>query len=201
MKKIISNFDGVILDFKADYVIYKLTHRNFVFWLEHRKKEQYPFTDAQKIIIEKIKNKKSILIDSFGYLFVKNNKNIICFENKKWKKIFDKIPNFDKKVYITDNFFSDTMLQIIKRESPTYLAFFYADILRYKSVEDLAEFINYVKKEFKSISLLFFIDMIFIDFNKIKYSNNDAIEMLKNKVNSVFSYKKISELDYFIEIT
>jgi hypothetical protein len=201
MKKIISNYNDVIFNFKAHYIIYKLTHRNFVFWLEHRKKEQYPFTDAQKIIIEKIKNKKSILIDSFGYLFVKNNENIICFENKKYKKIFDKIIDSNKKIYTTNNFFSNTMLQIIKRESPTYLAFFYTDILRYKSVEDLAEFINYVKKEFKNISLLFFIDMIFVDFNKIKYSNNDAIEILKNKINSVFSYKKISELDYFIEIT
>jgi len=200
MKKIVSNFDGVIRDFKADYITYKKTHRNFSFWLKHRKKEQYPFTDAQKIMIKKIKNKKSILIDSFGYLFVKNNENVICFENKKWKKIFDKIPNFDKKVYITDNFFSDTMLQIIKKESPDYLVFSYTTILRYKSVEDLAEFINYVKTEFKNIILLFFIDMILIDFNKIKYSNNDAIEILKNKINSVFSYKKISELDYFIEI-
>jgi hypothetical protein len=93
------------------------------------------------------------------------------------------------------------MLEIIKKESPSYLVFSYTDILRYKSVEELAEFINYVKKEFKNISLLFFIDMIFIDFNKIRYSNNDAIGILKNKINSVFSYKKISELDYFIEIT
>ena len=38
---------------------------------------------------------------------------------------FDKIPNFDKKVYTTDNFFSNTMLQIIKKESPNYLVFSY----------------------------------------------------------------------------
>ena len=92
------------------------------------------------------------------------------------------------------------MLQIIKRESPKYLAFFYADILRYKSVEELAEFINYIKNEFKNISLLFFIDLTFIDFNKIRYSDIDLIEMLKNKINSVFLYKKISEFDYLIEI-
>ena len=93
------------------------------------------------------------------------------------------------------------MLQIIKRESPTYLVFFYADILRYKSVEDLAELINYIKKELQNISLLFFLDMTFIDFNKIKYTNSDVIEMLKNKIYLPFSYKKISEFDYFIEIT
>ena len=146
MKKIVSNYNIVIRNFKLYYIIYKKTHRNFSFWLKHRKKEQYPFTDAQKIMIEKIKNKKSILIDSFGYLFFKNNKNIICFENKKYKKIFNKISNFDKRVYTTDNFFSDTMLEIIKKESPNYLVFSYTDILRYKSVEELAEFINYVKK-------------------------------------------------------
>jgi len=200
MKKIISNYNDVIFNFKAHYIIYKLTHRNFVFWLKYRKKEHYPFTDVQKIFIEKTKNKKSILIDSFGYIFAKNNKNIICFENKKYKKIFDKIIDPNKKIYTTSNFFSNTMLQIIKRESPKYLAFFYADILRYKSVKDLAKFINYIKKEFKNISLLFFIDLKFIDFNKIKYSDIDLIEMLKNKINSVFLYKKISEFDYLIEI-
>jgi hypothetical protein len=105
MKKIVSNYNIVIHNFKLYYIIYKKTHRNFSFWLKHRKKEQYPFTDAQKIMIEKIKNKKSILIDSFGYLFFKNNKNIICFENKKYEKIFNKISNFDKRVYTTDNFF------------------------------------------------------------------------------------------------
>ena len=201
MKKIVCNYNGVVLAFKAYYIIYKLTHRNFVLWLKHRKKEQYPFTDTQKMLIEKIKNKKSILIDSFGYLFGKNNENVISIENKKYKKIFDKIIDSNKKIYTTDNFFSNTMLQIIKRESPTYLVFFYADILRYKSVEDLAELINYIKKELQNISLLFFLDMTFIDFNKIKYTNSDVIEMLKNKIYLPFSYKKISEFDYFIEIT
>lgn len=201
MKKIISNYNEATLDFKAYYIIYKKTHRNFVLWLKHRKKEQYPFTDAQKILIKKIKNKKSILLDSFGYLFVKNNENVISFENKKYKKIFDKIIDSNKKIYTTNNFFSKTMLQIIKRESPDYLVFFYADILRYKSVEDLAEFINSIKKALQNINLLFFIDMTFIDFNKIKYSNNDVIEILKNKINSLFSYKKIYRFDYFIEIT
>jgi len=201
MKKIVSNYNKLILDFKSYYIIYKKNHPNFSFWLKHRKKEKYPFTDAQKIMIEKIKNKKSILIDSFGYLFIKHNKNIICFENKKYKKIFNKILDSNKKIYTTGDFFSNTMLQIIKRESPNYLVFFYADILRYKSVDSLAELINYIKKEFKNINLLFFIDITFIDFNKIRYSNNDAIEILKNKINSVFSYKKISEFDYLIEIT
>ena len=93
------------------------------------------------------------------------------------------------------------MLQIIKRECPDYLVFFYADILRYNSVDFLAEFVNYLKKKFKNINLLFFIDMTFIDFNKIRYSNSDAIEILKNKINYVFSCKKISEFYYFIEIT
>jgi hypothetical protein len=201
MKKIIPNYNSVVLDFRAYYIIYKITHRNFVLWLKYRKKEQYPFTDAQKMIIEKIENKKSIFIDSFGYFFVKNNENVISFENKKYKKIFDKILDSNKKIYTTSDFFSNIMLQIIKRESPTYLVFFYADILRYKSVEDLAKFINYTKKKFKNMILLFFIDITFIDFNKIKYSNNDVIEMLKNKINALFSYKKISEFDYFIEIT
>ena len=200
MKKVISSYNNVTLGFREYYIIYKKTHRNFVFWLKYRKKEKYPFTDDQKILIKKIENKKSILIDSFGYLFNKSNKNIICFENKKYKKIFDKILNSNKRIYTTSNFFSSTMAHIIKRESPSYLVFFYADILRYYSLDSLAEFINDIKKKFKNINLLFFVDITFIDFNKIKYSNNDAIETLKNKINSVFSYKKISEFDYFMEI-
>jgi hypothetical protein len=200
MKKVISSYNNVNLDFREYYIIYKKTHRNFVFWLKYRKKEKYPFTDAQKILLKKIENKKSILIDSFGYLFNKSNKNSICFENKNYKKIFDKILNSNKKIYTTSNFFSNTMVHIIKRESPRYLVFFYADILRYHSLDSLAEFINDIKKKLKNINLLFFIDITFINFNKIKYSNSDAIETLKNKINFVFSYKKISEFDYLMEI-
>lgn len=199
MKKNISNYDNVELDDRAYYVIYKKTNRNFDFWLKHRKKKEYPFTDAQKIFLEKTNNTKSVLLDSFGYLFKNSNKNIVCFENKKYKKIFDKIVDSNKKIY-TYNVLSDTLFQIVKRESPAYLVFFYADILRYRSVESLAEFINDIKKKLQNINLLFFVEMTFIDFNKLKYSNNDSIEILKNKINAVCSYKKITEFDYFIEI-
>jgi hypothetical protein len=201
MKKIVSNYNGVVLNFRAYYIIYKKTHRNFVFWLKYRKKEKYPFTDAQKILIKNIKNEKTILIDSFGYLFIKNNKNIICFEDKKYKKIFDKILDNNKKIYMTCDFFNNTMLQIIKRESPSYLVFFYSDILRYNSLDSLAKFINYISKELQNINLMLFIDMTFIYFNKIKYCNSDAVEILKNKINSGISCKKISEFEYFLEIT
>jgi len=38
MKKIVSNYNEVIRDFKTDYITYKKTHRNFSFWLKHKKK-------------------------------------------------------------------------------------------------------------------------------------------------------------------
>lgn len=197
MRKIISNYDNAVLDFRANYQIYKMTHINFISWLKQRKNKQTVLSDAQKIFIERNINKKNIFIDSFGYFF---NKGSICIENIKYEKIFHKILDTKKKFYTTNNFFSDDVANIIKKESPQYVVFFYATVLRYNTIEKLAELINFFKKKLEHINLLLFIDIIYLDFNKIKYTNKDAIEILARKINSKSLCQKISEFDYLIEV-
>ena len=197
MKKIISNYNNLVFDFRANYTIYKMTHTNFIFWLKQRKKKQYVLLDAQKIFMDKVNNEKSIFIDSFGYFF---NKDTVFFENIRYEKIFNKIPDPKKKIYTTNNFFSDDVVNIIKEESPHYVVFFYADILRYNTIEKLAELINCFKKKLQHIDLLLFIDITYLDFNKIKYTNREAVEILKSKIDAKSLCKKISEFDYLIEV-
>lgn len=197
MKKIISNYDNAVFNFRANYQIYKMTHINFISWLKQRKNKQAILSDAQKIFIERNINKKNIFIDSFGYFF---NKGSICIENIRYEKIFHKILDPKKKFYTTNNFFSDDVTNFIKKESPQYVVFFYSIVLRYNTIEKLSELINCFKKKLEHINLLLFIDMIYLDFNKIKYTNIDAIEILKSKIDSKSFCKKISEFDYLIEV-
>jgi len=199
MKKIIKNYENFIFHEKASYQIYKRIHKNFYNWLIHRKKKFLNISPDEKELLSKIPTGRSIWIDSFGHAFYKLNTNIISFENKFYNYIFKKIKE-EKKIYTTNNFFLKTNFQILKKLNPTSLVFYYSSIFRYVSIEEFTNHCNLFSNWFQNIKIIILFDIQFIDFNKIKMSNQEAIKELQKKINYKNSFSKKNNRDYMLEL-
>lgn len=162
-------------------------------------------TDTKKIIYSKIKTKvyqktilellpsgKSVWIDSNGSDI---SSNIIAFENIKWKGIFK---STDIKYY--KDFYSQTLTQTIKKYiKPSSIVIYQSCEFRYINEQKLIDNINFLIKSYPT-TLLIYIDTIFIDFNKLKYSNQYIIEKTKENINQKSNIYKLNNFNYIFKI-
>lgn len=147
----------------------------------------------QKAILDLLPNdKKSVWIDSNGDGI---NSNIIAFENIKWKGIF-KSTNI--KYY--KNFYSQTLSQAIKKYiKPSSIVICESCEFRYINEQKLIDNINFLIRSYP-IKLLIYIDTVFIDFNKLKYSSKYIIEKTKESIKQKSNIYKIDDFKYIFEI-
>jgi hypothetical protein len=200
MKKIIKNYNNIILNKRAKYILYKRTHFLFADWLKQRKKNIYNLSTIQTEILKNIPTGNSIWVDSFGHAFYKMNKNIISFENKLYNFIFKKIKD-DKKIYATDNFFSKTNTQVInKKLQPNSFVFFNCEIFRYVNIDEFIKKCEFLIQSYKDKKIIIFFDLLKIDFNRIKINNQEVIEKLKKNILNIKKFKKIDDFKYLLEI-
>jgi hypothetical protein len=162
-------------------------------------------TDAKKIIYFKIKTKvhqktildllpsgKSVWIDSNGSNI---SSNIIAFENIKWKGIF----NLTDIKYYRD-FYSQALSQVIKKYiKPSSIVIYQSCEFRYINEKKLIDNINFLIKSYP-IKLLIYIDTVFIDFNKLKYSNQCIMEKTRESINQKSNIYKLDDFKYIFEI-
>ena len=161
--------------------------------------------DSKKIIYFKIKNKihqkymlelmpkgKSVWIDSGAD---DSNPNITVFENLKWKGIFE---STGIKYY--RNFFSKTVHQSINKYiKPSSIVMYQSCEFRYVNEQTLINNINFLIGEHFS-KLLIYIDTVFIDFNKLKYTPQQIIKNVEIKLKSKCKVHNIDDFKYVFEI-
>tara|TARA_R110000868_G_C10446221_1_gene725903 strand:+ start:36 stop:572 length:537 start_codon:yes stop_codon:yes gene_type:complete len=162
--------------------------------------------DAKKIIYSKIKNKiyqknilellpngKSVWIDSYGSY--NNDPNVISFENAKWKGIFK---SADIKYY--KDFYSPTLYESINKYiKPSSIVIYGSCEFRYINKQELMDNINFLIKSYHT-KLLIYIDTVFIDFNKLKYSPQHIIEETKKHTDSRCKIHSLNDFKYIFEI-
>jgi len=112
---------------------------------------------------------KSVWIDSNGD---GTNPNVVAFENEKWKEIFD--PHIPIKFYRYFN--SPTLVQAINKYiKPASVVIYQSEEFRYLTPEELRYKIEFMVDSYPT-KIFIYIDMLGIDFNKLKYSYTHIIE-------------------------
>jgi hypothetical protein len=174
--KIIETYNDISLNTDSKKLIYNKMHDKM----------------HQAIILNLLPNGKSVWIDSCGDGV---NSDIVAFENEKWQGIFD-----SSTIKYYKEFNSPTLVQAINKYiNPLSVVIYQSDEFKYINEQELINKINLLVKSY-STKLLIYIDIIFIDFNKLKYSNQHIIENTKKHINQNTTVHTIDNFKYIFEI-
>ena len=133
---------------------------------------------------------KTVWIDSNGDAM---KSNIVAFENEKWKGIFD--PRKPVKYY---KFFNSPTLvgAINKYINPTSIVIYHSEEFRYLTPEELRYKLEFMVDSYPT-KILIYLDMIGIDFNKLKYSHSHVLESVLPENTVVHN---LEDFEYLLEI-
>jgi len=175
--KIIESYNDVDLSVESKKTLYKKLHPQ-----RHK-----------NFIINLLPGGKSVWIDSHGD---GSKANVVAFEHKKWKGIFD--PRVLIKYY--SEFNSPTMAQAInKYVNPTSIVAYESEEFRYLTPNELCDKIMLLVHLFPT-KVLIYINLVNIDFNKLKYSKTYIIENVKKKINQNTIVHNLDNFKYLLEI-
>ncbi len=155
----------------------------------------------QNLLFQKLHNKhfsqklkslttkhKTVYIDSGAT----PNKNTFVFENFKWKNVIKQ-----KNIKFYKDFYSNTMAQSINKYiKPDVVVFENSEEFKYITPNKLKHKIKIISAKYDA-KLFICIDTVFLDFNKVKYTNDFIIkDIIKPKLRS----HKIDNFKYVIEV-
>ena len=157
------------------------------------KKKVYESMHEQKhndFITKLLPKGKSVWIDSCGDSY---NPNIVAFEESKWKGIFDP----KKLIKYYSSLKSPTFIQAINKYiNPTSIVMYESEAFRYVTVEEIQDNISYLLDSF-NCKLIIYLDMRFIDFNKLKYSHEHILQTINQnfKIHTIDNFKYVLEIN------
>jgi len=168
------------------------SYKDFELTIESKKTLYSAMHDKAYVdnITKRLPAGKSVWIDSNGDT---TNKNIVVFENVKWKEIFD--PHMPIKFY---KFFdSPTMVQAINKYiNPTSIVIYQSEEFRYLTPDELRYKIEFMVDSYPT-KIFIYVDMLGTDFNKLKYSYTHIIQSVITQNTIVHS---LSKFKYLLEI-
>ena len=175
--KIIESYNDFDLTVESKKVIYKQMH-----------KQEY-----LESIRSHMPKGKSVWIDSNGDSI---RENIIAFEHRKWQGVFD--PRVPIKYY--DDFKSDTMFQAINRYiRPTSVVIYESEEFRYVTPETLCDNLKFLHGSVDT-KILIYIDLIGVDYNKLKYTKEKIIDDIKINFGKKIIVHGLDHFKYLLEI-
>jgi hypothetical protein len=175
--KTIKSYKELELSSEAKSIIYEISHAQ-------RYKNE---------ICRLLPEGRSVWIDSAGD---STKPNIIVFEHKKWKEIFD--PRLPIKYY--DNFSSPTLVQIINKYiCPASVVIYESDELKYLTPQELITKLDFLHRSY-SAKLIVYINLLHIDFNKLKYTPIHVLNLIKGQMPSSTIIHTINRFRYILEM-
>jgi len=182
------------------FSMYSVSKENFKYWLVARKNKKISVSKRQEIILNLLDNKTSIWLDGFGFALSNFNNKIISIEQQRFKNILNKIKN-NNCIYFSNNLFSDKSLNIINKKFISNVVVVDFKILEYTTPLEIINFVKNLYKIFKERKLIICIDLRKIDFNKLKFTNNEILEEIlinlnvENKLHTLSTSECILELN------
>jgi len=166
----------VLNNVRVQYSKYKVSHPLFAKWMrEKHKKIQKELPNS--LILDLIENKKSMWIDSFGYCFNTYNPDIISIEYfGRSSTLLKGIPN----IYFRPNLHNLTHhAELLETFKPEIVVYFKSQIFKYLTVPELINKISGLKTIYTTQVLCIYLDLQFIDFNKLKYPITHIIDQIQ----------------------
>ena len=181
------------------FSMYSVSKENFKYWLVARKNKKISVSKRQEIILNLLDNKTSIWLDGFGFALRNFNNKIISIEQQRFKNILNKIKN-NNCIYFSNNLFSDKSLNIINKKFISNVVVVDFQILEYTTPLEIINFLKNLYKIFKERKLIICIDLKKIDFNKLKFTNNEILEEILKNLDVENKLHTLSTSQYILEL-
>ena len=184
---------------KTSFSIYFKSKENFRYWLLQRKNKKISLSKKQEIILKLLNNQTTIWLDGFGFALRYFNDKIISIEQHHFKNILGKVKN-NNHIYFSNNLFSEKSLKTINKKFLSNIIVLDSQILEYITPLEIINFLTNLHKIFKERKLIICIDLKKINFNKLKFNNNEVLgEILKN-LNIKNKIHILSMFEYIVEL-
>jgi hypothetical protein len=181
------------------FSMYSVSKENFKYWLVARKNKKISVSKRQEIILNLLDNKTSIWLDGFGFALRNFNNKIISIEQQRFKNILNKIKN-NNCIYFSNNLFSDKSLNIINKKFISNVVVVDFQIFEYTTLLEIINFLKNLYKIFKERKLIVCIDLKKIDFNKLKFTNNEILEEILKNLNVENKLHTLSTSECILEL-
>jgi hypothetical protein len=166
---------NVLGSVRVQYSMYKVGHPLFEKWMRQKHKTIQK-DQPDSLILDFIDNKKSMWIDSFGYCFNTYNPNIISIEEISRANLLKGIPNTYFRYNLHD---LKTHEELLKTVQPEIVVYFKSQLFKYLTVPELVNKISELKNIYNKQGLCIYLDLQFIDFNKLKYPITHIIDQIQ----------------------
>ena len=181
------------------FSMYSVSKENFKYWLVARKNKKISVSKRQEIILNLLDNKTSIWLDGFGFALRNFNNKIVSIEQQRFKNILNKIKN-NNCIYFSNNLFSDKSLNIINKKFISNVVVVDFQIFEYTTLLEIINFLKNLYKIFKERKLIICIDLKKIDFNKLKFTNNEILEEILKNLNVENKLHTLSTSECILEL-
>lgn len=162
---------------RPQFTLYKGTHPLFRKWMSEKHKTIVK-EEVHEIILQRIGNKRSLWIDSFGHCFNSYNTNIISVEYMRVQNLLKGLPN----IYCRPNLDSlTTHIELAETFDPEIVVYFKSLLLHYVTIPELVQKITEIKDVY-NVPICVYLDLIYINYNKMKYPINDIVQQINEQL-------------------
>jgi len=162
-----SHEDGTFIQSVSQvHSLYSATHPLFKQWSESNISQTF----MHRAILDRIDNKKSMWIDSFGYGL---SPDCISIEQDQYSIALENLPNvyFRKEL---DNI--ETCRELSQTFNPEIVVYYKSEFFKYLTLPELIVKITELSHIYSK--LVIYMELKFIDFNKLKYPPKYVISSL-----------------------
>ena len=164
---------NIVSSIRVQYSLYKATHPLFQKWMRQRHKTIQK-DDIDDLILGFTQNKRSLWIDSFGHCFLGHDPNIISIEPVFAQPMLKAITNTYCRPNLQD---LETHIELAETFKPEIVVYFKSTLFRYITVPELIKQVSDFRKIYPALCI--YIDLQFIDFNKIKYPIDHVMQQIQ----------------------
>ncbi len=163
-----SHQDGTFIQSVSHvHSLYSETHPLFKQWSESNISQTF----INRSILDRISNQKSMWIDSFGYGLLPD---CISIEQDSYSIALENLPNvyFRKEL---DNI--ETCRELVQTFNPEIVVYYKSEFFKYLTLSELVSKITELVHIYSR--LVIYMELKFIDFNKLKYTIKDVVASLQ----------------------
>ena len=164
------SYENGTLTQSAIYSLYKVNHPLFEYWEATNNKQPM----IHRIILDIIANQKSIWVDSFGYGLSPNN---ISIEQKQYQPTLKNLTN----IYFRENLNDiETHKELSQTYNPEIVVYYKSGFFKYLTIDELVIKITELRQVYSK--LLIYMELTFIDYNRLKYPKNYVLSHLEDNL-------------------
>lgn len=165
-------------DIRTNYALYRNSQSLFKKWIKEKHKKITTDKYSQ-FILDNLPAGRSLWIDSFGYCFKSYNNDIYSIELKMRQSFLNNLQD----IQYDDGFYENMNIHrfYARTLNPKSIVLYDSGMLKYYNIDEYVSFFKNIQ-EIYNVPIFIKLNLVFTDFNRLKYRYSDVGTMLENMI-------------------